>query len=393
MSVTSVPQSLTPSAVSRARDEVSAKKASIPWSIWLMASGIAMGLTGGSWDFAWHMSIGRERFWTLPHMMVQSAALFVAVASIHQIVTARDRETTVGVFGLRAPAGSFLALWGSVAMIASAPFDNWWHNAYGLDVQVATPPHGLLSIGFFATQVGAMTLLASLIHRSTGALRARMVRLLLAIGSISVVLMTVLIMPATVRMYMHSAVCYLAVALVIPIVMIAVGQASLHKWGCTMIGLGYTALGLAAEWLWPLVPARPKLGPVYHDITHLIPLQFPLLLIVPAVVADVILQRTGSRSAWLKALCVGPAFVLSYLAAQWPFASFLNTPAARNWIFGTGYFSYFDPAGFQYDPYQFRQVEHTASAFAITLAWAFVASILTTRVGLGWGSWMRRVQR
>ena len=393
MSVTSVPQPLAAAIDDRERVQTFAESASIPWSIWLMATGIAMGLTGGSWDFAWHMSIGRERFWTLPHMMVQSAAVLVAIASLHQILTTRDRETTVGVFGLRAPAGSFLAFWGSLAMVASAPFDNWWHNAYGLDVQVATPPHGLLSLGFFATQVGAMTLLASLIHRSTGALRARMVRLLLALGSISVVLMTVLIMPATVRMYMHSAVCYLAVALGIPTVMIGIGRASRHKWGCTMIGLGYTALGLAAEWLWPLVPARPKLGPVYHDITHLIPLQFPLLLLVPAVVADLLLQRLETRNAWIKALWVGPAFVLAFLAAQWPFAAFLNTPAARNWIFGTAYFSYFDPAGFQYDPYQFRVVEHTASAFAITLAWAFVASVLTTRVGLGWGSWMRRVQR
>jgi hypothetical protein len=380
-------------APAQSRARVSAETASIPWSIWLMTAGISMGLAGGSWDFAWHMSIGRERFWTMPHMMVQSAAILVAIASIYQILTTRDRETTVRVFGIHAPAGSFLGLWGSVAMVASAPFDNWWHNAYGLDVQVVTPPHGLLSLGFFATQLGTMLLLASMIHRREGASRAAMVRLLLTIGSISIVLLTVLIMPATIRMVMHSAVCYLAVALGIPTVMIGVGKGSGHKWGCTIIGAGYTALGLAAEWLLPLVPARPKLGPVYHDVTHLIPLQFPLLLIVPAVVADLLLQRIGKRPVWIQALCVGPAFVFAYFAAQWPFATFLNTPAARNWVFGTAYFSYFDPAGFQYDPYQFRVVEHTTAAFAITLVWAVVASVVTTRVGLGWGAWMRRVRR
>lgn len=26
-------------------------------------------------------------------------------------------------------------------MITSAPFDKWWHNAYGLDTKVVSPPH------------------------------------------------------------------------------------------------------------------------------------------------------------------------------------------------------------------------------------------------------------
>ncbi len=26
-------------------------------------------------------------------------------------------------------------------MITSAPFDDWWHNAYGLDVKILSPPH------------------------------------------------------------------------------------------------------------------------------------------------------------------------------------------------------------------------------------------------------------
>ena len=31
-----------------------------------------------------------------------------------------------------------------------------------------------------------------------------------------------------------------------------------------------------------LFPATPKLGPIYQDITHYVPLDFPLLLVVPA---------------------------------------------------------------------------------------------------------------
>ena len=29
-------------------------------------------------------------------------------------------------------------------MIVSAPFDNWWHNAYGLDVRIISHPHMVL---------------------------------------------------------------------------------------------------------------------------------------------------------------------------------------------------------------------------------------------------------
>ena len=40
-------------------------------------------------------------------------------------------------------------------MITSAPFDNWWHEAYGLDVKIVSPPHTLLAMGFlFQVPVG-----------------------------------------------------------------------------------------------------------------------------------------------------------------------------------------------------------------------------------------------
>ena len=365
-----------------------------------MVAGITFGLVGGNWDFAWHRSIGRDTFWTPPHILVQMAGLLVGIASAYTILTttlagnnSRAREASVHVLGFYAPVGAFIAFWGSLAMVASAPFDNWWHNAYGLDVQFITPPHGLLSMGYFAAQIGAMAWTASMINRSDKALQGRLAWLLLTVGSICVTLLSVMIMPLTLRVYMHTATCYLAVALFIPSMMIAAGWGSTFKWGCTMVGVVYTGIELLSEWLLPLFPAQPKLGPVYHNVTHLMPLQFPLLLIVPAFVADLVLHRLERRSSWIKAAWVGPAFVLSFLAAQWPFANFLMVPASRNWVFGTAYFAYFDPAGFLYDSYQFRVAEKTSAAFVLTLVVALVFSVVTTRIGLEWGDWMRRVRR
>ena len=376
----------------------SVEAVSIPRTIWFMVAGISITLIGGTWDFAWHMSIGRDRFWTPPHILVQSGGLLVGIACAYAILTAtlagasRARNASVQVLGFHAPSGAFVAFWGSLAMFASAPFDNWWHNAYGLDVQILTPPHGLLSIGYLATQIGAMAWMASIMNRSQPALQSRLAWLFLIVGSICVALFSILIMSLTLQRNMHTAACYLGVAFSIPFMMIAAGRGSAHKWGCTIVAAIYTGLGLGSEWLLPLIPAQPRLGPVYHNVTHLIPLQFPLLLLVPAFVADLLLHRLTRRSSWIKAVWVGPAFVLSFLAVQWPFANFLMSPAARNWIFGTAYFFYFDPAGFSYDPYKFKAAG-APGAFALTIVAALMVSIMTTRLGLGWGEWMRRVRR
>ena len=58
-------------------------------------------------------------------------------------------------------------------MITSAPFDDWWHNAYGLDVKILSPPHVVLAIGIFAVEVGALVLIASLMNKESGKQRSR----------------------------------------------------------------------------------------------------------------------------------------------------------------------------------------------------------------------------
>jgi hypothetical protein len=175
--------------------------------------------------------------------------------------------------------------------------------------------------------------------------------------------------------------------------LIGVGWGSARPWAFTIIAAIYTALMLAFEWILPLVPAQPKLGPVYQHVTHLVPLRFPLLLIVPAVVLDLLWRKIGPWNRWAQAAVAGPAFLVSLIAVEWPFASFLMTPAARNWFFGMNYFAYFDPANFLYNPYKFSPTEKTRAEFWIGLAIALVVSIITSRIGLAWGDWMRRIRR
>jgi hypothetical protein len=383
---------------SRLLASTSAEAVSIPWSIWLMVAGMILGAAGGAWDIAWHSSIGRDTVFTPPHFTMWTSAVLIGISSAYAILAATfaraspARDASVQVLGFHAPGGAFFAAWGSVALLAGVPFDKWWHDAYGIDVVLLTPPHLLGFLGSLVATVGAMAWMASIINRSKDALHGRLTWLFLLVGSIFLAELSIVINIPTGLSNMHTAGCYLAAAMFIPSMVIFTGWGSAHKWGCTITCAIYMSIGLAVEWLLPLFPAEPKLGPVYHNVTHLIPLRFPLLLIVPGFVADLLLQRLERRSSWLKAVWVGPAFVLSFLVVQWPFANFLMSPASRNWIFGTAYFAYQDPAGVLYDPYKFH-VEKTLGAFVLTMAAALVASIATTRLGLAWGGWMRRVRR
>lgn len=378
---------------------VAEKTAAIPWTIWCAFAGVACGTLGGLWDISWHMSIGRDTFWTPAHIAIQMTGVLVGIACGYTILTTTfghdeaRREASVGILGFRGPVGAFIATWGCIAMLTSAPFDNWWHNAYGLDVKIVSPPHTLLSFGSLAIKVGVMAMMASVMNREEGVLRRRLTWLFLFVGATGVGQLGVMLTETTWVIYMHTSLCYLSIAMTIPVVMVGAGWGASRKWACTIIASMYTAVLLAFEWILPLFPAEPKLGPVYQHVTHMVPLRFPLLLIVPAIVVDLILRKTEDRPAWFRAAFAGPAFVLSLMAVQWPFANFLLSPAARNAIFGSGYFAYFDPANFVYDPYQFRPVEKSAGAFLVVMVIALAASVLTTRLGLAWGEWMRRVRR
>jgi hypothetical protein len=381
------------------RAAVRADATSIPWTIWCMVAGIASGMVGGIWDISWHMSIGRDTFWTPAHIAIQMTGVLVGIACGYLILSATfggesaARATSVKIWGFRGPLGAFIAVWGCVAMLTSAPFDNWWHNAYGLDVKIVSPPHTLLSLGSFAIKVGALALMAGLMNRASEAVRGRLTWLFAYVGATAVAQAGLILTQPTWPVYMHSASCYLAVAIGIPAVLVGTAWGGGNKWACTRVAAIYTAILLAAEWILPLFPAEPKLGPVYQHVTHFIPLRFPMLLIVPAVVLDLLWNRVGDWKRWRLAAVTGAAFLVSFVAVQWPFANFLMSPAARNRIFGMAYFSYFDPAGFLYDPYAMVAAEKTRGAFWITMAFAVVAAMITSRLGLAWGDWMRRMKR
>jgi hypothetical protein len=384
---------------SRTAARVSAKSLTIPWYIWCNVIAVACSVVGGVWDISWHETVGRDTFWTPAHLLIQLCGILAGFGCGYLILSTTFRKdaplraNSVSVWGFRGPLGAFLCAWGSVGMITSAPFDNWWHNAYGLDVKILSPPHILLALGMTGIRFGTLVLVLAEVNRATGEYRARLERVLFFCFMFLLGMTVGIMQEDTFRMYMHGAKFYVVIMFVMPVWFAAASRASENRWAATIVTGFYTAMHLAFMWMLQLIPAEPKLGPVYQKITHLVPPDFPLLMIVPAIVFDVVRRRITTLNRWTQAAILGAASLASFMAVQWPFANFLMSPASRNWFFATNNLPYFVPPTTPWGSYAWLLTETTPIQFALRLLLALAAGTLVTRVGLSWGDWMRRIRR
>jgi len=388
--------------VARAAAEVQARR--LPWYLNAVLFGSTAIVVGFIWDICWHRTIGRDTFWSPPHMVVYLGGLLAGLSSAAVIFrttfagSESERAEGVRVFGLTGPLGAFFCSWGAGAMITSAPFDDWWHNAYGLDVKIISPPHAVLAFGIVSIVVGAMLTAVALQNRSEadpGAVELRgRLRLAYAYSAgILVINGALMILEYTGRVLMHSSIFYRVVAVMFPLFMVAAARASRLRWPATTAAAVYMSIWAVLTWVMPLFPAEPKLGPVRQHITHMVPLPFPLLLIVPGLAIDLILRRAKGRYGWGLAAVLGTAFVAVLLLAQWPFASFLLSPASRNWFFATHELPYFLPSTAYPARQEFAPWDGTTAALLRGLLLALPLAAISSRLGLAWGGWMRRVQR
>jgi hypothetical protein len=384
-----------------ARTRAGSTTASVPWYICTGVVAVTSASIGGAWDVSWHRSIGRDTFWTPAHLAIQACAVLVAVVGIWLVVQCtldRDpelRAASVGVLGLRAPLGVFLAGWGGVAMLTSAPFDNWWHNAYGLDVKIVSPPHALLILGVRAVSFGMLFLILAAMNRAaaSGASNfSRLQMLLLYVGGLAIGGQMFFLQEYTWDVALHRTLPYIAMAIAVPVLFAVFSEASRFRWAATSTAAVYTVVLIAEILILPLFPAQPKLGPVFNPVTHLVPGKFPILLIAPAFALDLFWQRTKSWKSWNVAIVSGIIFVAVLFAVEWPFANFLMSKASANRFFGTMYFDYgARPNGID----RARRFLFPESGVALWkgLLWAALFAMISTWLGLLLGRWMRKVQR
>ena len=134
--------------------------------------------------------------------------------------------------------------------------------------------------------------------------------------------------------------------------------------------------------------ATPKLGPIYQPITNMVGMAFPVLVIVPAIGVDLVMQRLRLRPLLLAPILSAVFFSL-FIAVQWPFASFLMTESARNWFFNADNFVYWmSPTGVAWS----RKFQETDNLTPQLLNALFTGA-LSAYIGLWFGTWMTKVRR
>jgi hypothetical protein len=260
-------------------------------------------------------------------------------------------------------------------------------------VKIVSPPHTLLILGIRAVSVGMLFLILAAMNRAaeSGAANYKGLQALflwtsgLAIGG-----QMFFLQEYTWDVVLHQSAAYISMGIALPVLFAVFWQASRFKWAATTTAAIYMVFILAEILIFPMVPAQPKLGPVYFPVTHLVPAKFPVLIVIPALALDLLWQRTKSWKTWQIAVVSGVLFTAVLFAVEWPFASYLLSHANR--FLGTIYFDYNSrPNG--YDRMrQFFQPEY-GMMLVRGLGMATVCAMASTWVGLYFGSWMRGVKR
>ncbi len=110
-------------------------------------------VAAGTWDVWWHGALGRESFWSPPHLFLYTAVIVSIGTGAYAWYTLREK-----VWKRVAIALAFIPL--------SAPLDELWHRLFGVEniaspVIVWSPPHLLLIFGI----LGSLLVLLPILRR------------------------------------------------------------------------------------------------------------------------------------------------------------------------------------------------------------------------------------
>lgn len=395
-----------------ARREGAAESAdSIPWPLTAILFASAAVIVGITWDISWHRTIGRDTLFTPAHLLVYAGGLAAGLScgwlALKTTFSGTDAEVgrSVRMWGFRAPLGAWVAIWGAIAMLTSAPLDDWWHNAYGLDVEILSPPHVVLALGIYAIQVGALLMALSWHNRASEAGRRKLAGAYVFSAAMLILSLSVLLLEYTFPNQMHGAAFHLIMAAVFPVLLFAIARAGQMRWPATCAALVYTIVSLAMMWVLPLFPAQPMLAPILRPVTHMVAPEFPLLLFAPAIVIDLLLRRHSApgeapartSADWRIAAVGGVAFVAIFGAIQWVFADFMLSEGARNYFFQGDTWGYTAAPGAWQNVFwhggPYLAGDFSASRFVAAAWWALPIAFVSARTGLWLGNWWLGVRR
>ena len=112
----------------RTRVDARATAGVLPWQLAAVVFAATSVIVGLIWDISWHMTIGRDTFWTPAHLAIYTGGAVAGLAcgfevlrrSFFSVAKPVDGVTVWRLFN--GPLGGWLCIWGAVAMLTSAPF-------------------------------------------------------------------------------------------------------------------------------------------------------------------------------------------------------------------------------------------------------------------------------
>jgi hypothetical protein len=277
--------------------------------------------------------------------------------------------------------------------------DNWWHDAYGLDVKILSPPHTVLALGMLGVAAGVLLLMASLQNRAVAGDHVVGLPFIFMCG-VMLTMVSIFLTEHSFPNQQRSREFYIAACLTYPMYLAAAARGSKRRWPATTAALVYGGIVLTMLWVLPLFAAEPKLAPVYRKIDRMVPPPFPLLLVVPALAMDLSLRFFGKqRGFWRDTLLAVPLGLLFFgllLLTQWYFAEFLLSQRADNWFFaGAQSFPYSSkPGSWEHEFWHTRGRNSDTTPLTWAAVWITLGlAIFNARLGLGLGNWLSRIRR
>src|SRR6266513_2788035 len=89
--------------------ELSTASVGDAWHAYAVVFAAVCVMVGVYWDISWHMTIGRDTFWTPAHLLIQSGGMIAGLTSGFVVLKStimpneRDIATGVRVWGFRGP--------------------------------------------------------------------------------------------------------------------------------------------------------------------------------------------------------------------------------------------------------------------------------------------------
>lgn len=350
-------------------------------AVLMLASAIGLPLSL-LWDFAWESTVGVDLVWSPPHIATYAAMALGGISA--SLMGSAVRGVRVGK--IRAPLGAWMVLWSVLTFVVATCFDRWWQLSYGLVAGIWHPPQLMKACAFAVMLVGAWCTLAP-----------RYPRFVVFAAGALLSLLGVFVLTEQIPNRQHSASFAQISCAIYPLVLVATSVSARGRFPATSAAVVYTVLQAALVWLLPLIPGSPAVAPIYQPRDHLLPPPFPLLLFVPALAIDLLIRVFPSRqrqgeNGW-RSLETGVAFFILFVAVQWPFATFLLSSSADHWFFAGGgkewpFFLKISPeaqTAFWTQPSEVFGLKHAALAVGL--------AILSARLGIATGDWIRRLQR